>query len=781
MGSVYKRGQKLWIRFKGPDGKWTQSKTDYMVGQERLARKLLTKVEDKIAAGAELGEADQGPLTVARYAERWIEERRKLGLEDWASDESRLRHHILPVLGPMQLDQMRPRHVVELVKKLRMTGKLAPKTIYNIYGVVKALFRDAHLGDLIEASPCILTKYQLGENTDKDPEWRATAVYTRDELERLISDPRIPWDRQVLYGLEGIAALRHGEAAGLRWKHYEPTLHPLGRLVIATSYNKGKTKTKRTRIMPVHPTLAAMLAEWKLRGWPEMMGRQPTPEDLVVPMPRGPKTPLGKMRSKNDSYKRLCTDLETLGLRHRRGHDLRRTMISLARTDGARKDLLELCTHNPGKKQSTIDIYTEFPWEALCGEVAKLKVKQLERLGEVVVLPLAMAAGAEGAEGRAAGPLVATRAGLLRLVTPGRKLHEEEPGGAEAGEAADTCDTPGTADETDPAEAAEPPDGPTDTIGQPGPQAAEQPMQGPTRVEPLATCLATSGEKGLVEQGVTWWRRRESNPGPQGVQLTFVHVRSRRDAGDGVRGFGRDLSLTNLSCAIEGTLTQPSPVVSTLGVPGRSPLWMSQRFLGRESVGVVVRTYNVPLDMAEQEPPHADEPSVPTSKPIAPVVSPKGQAQSDAMSGFCQPSYSGRAADGQGNGPGGVAALMRPAQAARKRITGALGAAGMIERARGGAAGAASSEAGADPSADAETDAAAAAATDPAAAAATPPAPATPPSAVTPAASGVGASSPSSICSVSPYVAPRISFPWRSCLMSQAIDCFIDTCIRGLT
>ena len=57
-------------------------------------------------------------------------------------------------------------------------------------------------------------------------------------------------------------------------------------------------------------------------------------------------------------------------------------MISLARTDGARKDLLELCTHNPGKGHGTIDLYTTFPWEALCAKVAKLKVSrpQLPRL-----------------------------------------------------------------------------------------------------------------------------------------------------------------------------------------------------------------------------------------------------------------------------------------------------------------------------------------------------------------------------------------------------------------
>ena len=89
-------------------------------------------------------------------------------------------------------------------------------------------------------------------------------------------------------------------------------------------------------------------------------------------------------------------------------------MISLSRTDGARKDLLELCTHTP-HKGSTIDIYTEFPWEALCGEVAKLKLPR-----PVIILPpppdpatagdAAAGPDAETAgEPRGSDPLFATR------------------------------------------------------------------------------------------------------------------------------------------------------------------------------------------------------------------------------------------------------------------------------------------------------------------------------------------------------------------------------------
>src|SRR5690242_6328565 len=52
--------------------------------------------------------------------------------------------------------------------------------------------------------------------------------------------------------------------------------------------------------------------------------------------------------------------------------------------------------HNPRKKGSTIDVYTEFPWDALCAEVAKLHVHR-RALGQVIELPYAVAANDEGA------------------------------------------------------------------------------------------------------------------------------------------------------------------------------------------------------------------------------------------------------------------------------------------------------------------------------------------------------------------------------------------------
>jgi hypothetical protein len=109
-------------------------------------------------------------------------------------------------------------------------------------------------------------------------------------LPALISDHRIPPDRQMVYGLELLARVHTGEALALRWRHYDPVVRPLDKRLVARSYNsrtgrEKNTKTEAIKHVPVHPTLAAMLAEWKLGGWPELIGRAPGPDDLIVPLP----------------------------------------------------------------------------------------------------------------------------------------------------------------------------------------------------------------------------------------------------------------------------------------------------------------------------------------------------------------------------------------------------------------------------------------------------------------------------------------------------------------
>ncbi len=375
MGYVYKRGKKLWLGYFDAKGKLQQVNSGLLIGDEKKAKQVLEKIEARVRAGVDAGEAEEGPITVRRYLTRWTEERKSNHVGCADDDATRIRLHALPALGDLKLEEVRPRHIRDLVRDLRANSKLAPRSIRHIYGALHVMFRNACVDELIEVNPCILKRGDLPKLTDKDPTWRAGAVFTRGELEQLISSDELPPDRRVLYALLGLAGLRFGEAAALRWRAYDATLEPLGRLLIASSWHTRKreeksTKTEQPRQVPVHPVLARVLAEWKLGGWPVMMARTSGPDDLIIP------SRMGVHRSRHHSLEKFGEDLDRLGLRRRRQHDLRRTFISLARGDGARKDILETVTH--GERGDIMDSYTTLPWPSVCEEVVKLKVRLVE-------------------------------------------------------------------------------------------------------------------------------------------------------------------------------------------------------------------------------------------------------------------------------------------------------------------------------------------------------------------------------------------------------------------
>ena len=64
--------------------------------------------------------------------------------------------------------------------------------------------------------------------------------------------------------------------------------------------------------------------------------------------------------------------LPTDKLRRRRLHDARRRFITLAISDGARKDALEWITH--GRRGDIMSFYNEPPWASLCAGIQKLRL-----------------------------------------------------------------------------------------------------------------------------------------------------------------------------------------------------------------------------------------------------------------------------------------------------------------------------------------------------------------------------------------------------------------------
>ena len=453
---IFARGNVLWGRYKNAQGKWENVSLGLPLGHESEAGELLAEIKRQVAAGREIGlKPGEGHPTFQRFFAWWIDRRKARKLRAWTDDNSRIRTHVIDHLGPMKLDEVTQLDLEKVFLRMRDRGR-APKTVWNTYSSVRALFRDAVKKGFLRHSPCLLGEEELGPMVDKDPEWRETAIYSREEVAQLMFDPRIPIDRRLFYATTYLAGRRLGETSGLRFRHLDLSEEPLGAIVFARSYARDRTKTNATVRMPMHPVLADMLRDWLATGFPEMFGRDPQPDDFVIPRPPECRSKFGASRDKNYVRKQLLKDLDTLELRRRRTHDLRRSFISHAQQDGAQSHVLIRLTHPSTKKATAFAGYTEFSWADFCTEVAKLHIEV-----PMPAVQVARAAVAVGSGEDASGP-----------------------------------------DDDDPA-----------------------PLR-PTRPQ-LVTVLVTPKEKAQESPGLSQWRRRESNPGPEAVEQGF-YVRSRQ-------------------------------------------------------------------------------------------------------------------------------------------------------------------------------------------------------------------------------------------------------------
>ena len=212
------------------------------------------------------------------------------------------------------------------------------------------------------------------------------------DLTRIVTDYRDILSLEPYTGEGSYAANRHGNGSPVSspatasqypracnsYRNYFADAKPPGKLVVARSYDKDGTKTKVSRLVPVHPALAHLLEEWKRSGWGAVYGQAPTPRitssrDRSTMHPQVDEDDAPDIWQADQANKLFLADLDALGMRRRRGHDLRRTFITLAQEDGARRDVLQVITHAPNPAD-VMSQYTTFPWPTLCAEVAKLQI-----------------------------------------------------------------------------------------------------------------------------------------------------------------------------------------------------------------------------------------------------------------------------------------------------------------------------------------------------------------------------------------------------------------------
>lgn len=388
---VYRSGRRTyWIDFRLASGERVQERGGDTIEEAVL---LLRQRREAVDRGTFRPGVGSGQQTIETFALHWLELRRAEGVRSAKREEQILRLHIVPAIGAIRLCELRPRDVAAWIRDMEAAATLSPKSIRNAHGVLSALLARARFDELIADNPAkALPRGVLPKNARR----RQVSAWGRAELETLISDERIPEDRRVAYTIAAFTGTRLGEIAGLRWRDLDTAARPLWRWSLRTQYDGRPLKTEHPRDVPIHPELRRVLAAWKLDGWVRFMCRPgPTPDDFVVPRhpslharrPQHLRTPFHSEASLGAKAVHRHAAKVGIDATERDFHSFRRAMITIARTDGARVDVLERVTHNAAG--AVIDGYTYFGWEALCEAVSCIRLS-VRKYAEVRSLPRAI-------------------------------------------------------------------------------------------------------------------------------------------------------------------------------------------------------------------------------------------------------------------------------------------------------------------------------------------------------------------------------------------------------
>lgn len=410
VGCVYKRGRLWWLKYpvegyeqpiyessgtadkREAESLLAQRRRELRAGtwkhpNEQTASRRVDAARRELAAALEAAPEsvnEPAPLTVTDYLDAWIERRRAAGVITVRNEVLFFDTHVKPAIGELALVAVTRVHVRELVAKVSAhvstkTGeRLSSRTVLHVYRTLATAMKDAVDDGLIRATPCTLRtrKGELPRKRDKDPKRRKAAVYQREDVEILISDPRIPADRRALYALQLLGGMRAMEAAGRRWEDYDTTARPLGRLTVATQADGAEddreTKTGEIREVPVHPTLARVLESWRREGFPLLFGRAPRPEDPIVPSRNDFRG--RSFRTRAAMYDRLLDDVNRLELRRVpwMQHAMRATFLSLLELDGANMGIARRATH--AAPTDVVGGYIRVGWADVCREIERLQV-----------------------------------------------------------------------------------------------------------------------------------------------------------------------------------------------------------------------------------------------------------------------------------------------------------------------------------------------------------------------------------------------------------------------
>ena len=317
--------------------------------------KLLKRAESALRAALKSVEDNEHiivrELKLKEFSVRWLSEFHAPNVSAKSLERSceKLEHYILPFLGDISLQRLKPEMIQRLLTKLRTQGRrkgggpLSERSVLGAFRTLSHMLGDATRVQLIKSNPCLLVKAP-----------RCTANHSRnadgEEIETIQA-----LDREALgvlfRGLEKyhplfeiasialVTGARRGEICGISWADLDfekKTLH-IRRSVEETKahgvrINRNPKNKNSKRKIPIDPKSIELMTHFKAGQIEEYkkMGFDPTEEFLkdCLVFPRRPESPKEPMIPMYVTHK-FSKVAKALGFKTLRFHDLRHTSATL--------------------------------------------------------------------------------------------------------------------------------------------------------------------------------------------------------------------------------------------------------------------------------------------------------------------------------------------------------------------------------------------------------------------------------------------------------------------
>lgn len=236
MANYRQRGQNSWELTislgRGVNGKYTRRTKTVTIEDERILRapkRLETyleqewlKFKEEVEAGSYIAPAK---LTFSQFVELWKEKYadKQLERKTLYTYMVNLNTRILPAFGNLQLDQIKPLHIVDFLDSLgkegsrkdNKAGALSSGTIQMNHRVLKNIFSRAVEWRIIGENPAAEVKKPKVSHKEIIP-------YDEEEIRAMLQALQMePYHWRMMITLALTTGMRRGELLGLEWKHID--------------------------------------------------------------------------------------------------------------------------------------------------------------------------------------------------------------------------------------------------------------------------------------------------------------------------------------------------------------------------------------------------------------------------------------------------------------------------------------------------------------------------------------------------------------------------------